>query len=94
LQCITHSFLSENDTSQELVFQPLHGDGEIDDGGAGGDLGGVGRVGQLGGNVEGETLENVTLLVPHFDFEGGADLDEVLFQHVIQGGVKFLPDVL
>ena len=40
----TYGFLGDDDTAEELVFQALHGDGEVDDGGAGGDLGRVRRV--------------------------------------------------
>ena len=44
----TYSFLCEDDYSQQLVLQALHGDGEVDDGGLGADLRRVGWVGQFG----------------------------------------------
>ena len=34
----TYGFLGDDDTAEELVFQALHGDGKVDDGGARGDL--------------------------------------------------------
>ena len=92
--CSTHRFLCDDDAPQKLVLQPLHGDGEIDDGSPGGDLGGVGRVGQLGGDVQPEAFHHIALFVSNLDLEGGAGLDVVLLEDVVEGWVQFFVDVL
>lgn len=59
-----HLLLRQDNSAQQLVLQSSHGDGEVDDGGAGADLGGVSRVRQLGGHVQPEALHHVHLFVP------------------------------
>lgn len=56
-------FFSENDSTQELVFQSSLGDSEIDDGGAGADLRGVRWVRQLSGQIECEASQHIHLFV-------------------------------
>ena len=57
-------------------------------------LGCIGRVGQLRGYVEIETIHDIALFVAHFHFERAARLDEVLFKHIIQGRVELLAHIL
>lgn len=59
-----HLLLCQDNSAQQLVLQSSHGDGEVDDGGAGADLRGVSRVRQLGGHVQPEALHHVHLFVP------------------------------
>ena len=71
---ITYRLLGVDDPAEQLVLQSLHGDGKVDDGGAGRDLGRIGRVGQFGGQVELEALHHVHLFIAHFHLVTRADL--------------------
>ncbi len=70
----THGFLGDDDAAQQLILEPLHGDGEVDDGCASGDLGGVGGVGQLGGDEQLEPVHHVRLFVSDLHLVGRSDL--------------------
>ena len=61
-----HLFFCQDNQTQELIFQTLHGDSEVDDWGPGADLRSVGGVGQLGGDVHAVGIHHITLLVSYF----------------------------
>ena len=63
---VTNLFFCKDDNTQQLVFQSLHGDGEVHNGRPGRDLGGVGRVTQLGGDVQDKSFHDVNFLVSNF----------------------------
>lgn len=63
---LAHLLLCENDSPQQLIFQALRGDSKIDHGGPSADLGRVGRVGQLGGDVQSEAAHHIYFPVTHF----------------------------
>jgi len=52
---------------EQLLLQPLHGHGEVDHGELREGLGRVVRVGELGGEEEGEGLGVLAFLVGHHD---------------------------
>ena len=66
----THVLLCQDDTAQQLVLETFHGDGEVDDGGLGTDLRSVGRVRQLGGDVQSEAIHHVYFFVSNFHLFG------------------------
>ena len=70
----TYGLLCEDHTTQQLILQAFHGDGEINDGSSCRDLGGVGRVGHLGGDVQSETFHDIALLVSDLHLQCAAHL--------------------
>ena len=68
--CLSYLFLCKDDNAEQLILQTLHGDSEVDDGGLGAHLRGVGGVPELGGDVQHESLHHVHLLVTYFHLVG------------------------
>ena len=62
-------FLGQDDSAQQLILESFHGDSEINDGSAGVDLRGVGRVGKLRGDVQLESFHHINFLVSNFHLD-------------------------
>ena len=65
----THRFLFDDHNSQQLIFQTLHCDSEVNDRGSGVNLRGVTGVTQFSRDVHLETLHDVTFFVSDLDFQ-------------------------
>lgn len=76
-----------DDASQELIFQTLAGDSEINNRGTGIDLGAVDRVGQLCCDVQRKAFTNIDFLVSDLHLQTATGFEEVLVQNVIQSRV-------
>lgn len=63
---LTNLFFCENDPPQQLIFQSLNGDSEIDDGGLGTDLRSVLRIRKFCSDIKPETFHYIHLLVSNF----------------------------
>ena len=85
--------LHPDDSSQQLILQTLHSDGEVNDGAAGAHLRSVCRIGQLGRDEELETVKDVHFFVAEQDFHDAALLDEVLVEQVVQDRIKLLANI-
>ena len=83
-----------DDDVEELILQPLLLDDKVDDCHLRGHLRSVVRVGQLRSEVQPEVRRVVHLLVPEFDAQRVALLDEALAQDGFQNRVNFFADVL
>ena len=70
-------FLCQDDNTQQLILKPLHGDGEVDDGGSCWHLRGVGGIAKLGGDVQAEPRHHVALLVTHFHLQQNREMAEI-----------------
>ena len=57
-------------------------------------LGRVGRVRQLGGDVEVVSIHDVAFFIAHLHLPQLATLDKVLLEDVVEGGVEHLAHVL
>ena len=89
MHVVSYSFLCNDDTTEKLVFQTLHGDGEVNDGGSRGDLGSVRRVRQFSCDVQLETIHYVNLFIAHFHLQRSSQFDEVLFKDIVQCWIIF-----
>mmetsp|Transcript_2871 Transcript_2871/g.12279 ORF Transcript_2871/g.12279 Transcript_2871/m.12279 type:complete len:329 (+) Transcript_2871:2438-3424(+) len=83
-----------DDDVEELILQPLLLDDKVDDCHLRGHLRSVVRVGQFRSEVQPEVRRVVHLLVPEFDAQRVALLDEALAQDGFQNRVDFFADVL
>ena len=90
---ITYSFLSENDTPQQLIFKTLHRHSEVNNWRPGENFRCVSWVSKFCCDVQHKSFHHVTLFVTDLHLQGGADLDEVFLKNTVKGGVEFLGDV-
>ena len=89
----TYSFLREDNPSQQLIFQTLHGHSEINDGRTSRNLWCVRWIRQLCCNIQAESVHHINFLIPDLDLVSGANLDEVFLKDIIQSWIQFLHNV-
>ena len=94
IKASTDLLLGQDDESEQLVFEALHRDGEVDDRRLRAHFRRIRRVAELRRYVQPEAGHHVDLLLADLHLERATGLDEILLEEVVERWVELLCDVL